>query len=102
MVCSKEFWSHLLVMTGWVVFCPVVCQVGLTRSPEEVELILVDTAVAEPMELHVHGFCFFGLDMTVDDVVSSAVVSLDGCRGLRTSQFLQFCVYFNSFACVDV
>ena len=88
MVCSEEFWLQLLVMTGWVVFLPVVCQAGLTGLPEEVELVLVDTAVVEPMELHVNGFCLFGLDTTVDDVFSSAVVRLDRCRRLTMTQFL--------------
>ena len=88
MVCSEEFWLQLLVMTGWVVFLPVVCQAGLTRLPEEVELVFVDTAVVEPMELHVNGFCLFGLDTTVDDTFSSAVVHLDWSRGVMMTQFL--------------
>ena len=49
---------------------------------------MVDAAVMEPVELHVHGFGSFGLDMTVDDVFSSAVVSLDRCRRLMMTQFL--------------
>ena len=98
LVCSEEFWLHLLLMTGWVVFFPVVHQVGLTRLPEEVELVLVDTAVMKPMESHVHGFCSFGLDTTVDDAFGSAVVSLDECRGFGMSQFLQYVANFNCFA----
>ena len=40
---------------------------------------MVDAAVMEPVELHAHGFGSFGMDMTVYDVSSSAVVSLDRC-----------------------
>ena len=77
------------MMCGAMVFSPVVCQIGLTRLPKEAELVLVDIAVMEEMELHVHGCCSSRLNVTVDDSFGSAVVGLDGCRGLRMSQFLQ-------------
>ena len=38
------------------------------------KLMLVDTAVSKQVESHVHGFGMFGLDMTVDDALGSAVV----------------------------
>ena len=46
---------------------------------------MVDALVTKPVELHVHGFGLFRLDTTVDDAFGSAVVSLDGCRGLNKS-----------------
>ena len=55
---------------------------------EEAELVMVDAAVTEPVELHVHDFGSFGLDTTVDDAFSSAVVSLDRSRRLTMTQFL--------------
>ena len=58
------------------------------RVTKKAELVLVDAAVKEPVELHVHGFGLFRLDMTVDDAFSSAVVSLDRSRGLMMTQFL--------------
>ena len=44
------------------------------------KLVLVDSAVSGPVEQHVHGFCLFWLDLTVDDTVGSAVVSV--CMGV--------------------
>ena len=49
---------------------------------------MVDAAVTEPVEFHVNGFGSFGLDMTVDDAFSSAVVSLDRCRWLTMTPFM--------------
>ena len=40
-----ELCPQLMVMADWMVFCPIVGQVGVARSPEEAELVLVDTAV---------------------------------------------------------
>ena len=102
LVWCEVFWLHLPVMTDGVVFSPIVGQIGFTGSPEEAKLVLVDTLVSEPVESHVHGFCSFWLTTTVDDTFGRAVVSLNRCRGLNTTQFLQHVVYFNSFTCVDV
>ena len=63
---------------------------------------MVDAAVAEPVEAHVHGFGTFWLDTAVDNAFGSAVVCLDWSRGLLVTQFLEDVLYFNSFACVDV
>ena len=62
---------------------------------------MVDTAVSKPVESHLHGFGMFGLDMTLDDAVGSAVVGLDQCGGLRVFHLLQYVVYFHSFTCSD-
>ena len=45
LVWGEEFWMHLSVESGWVVFSPVVNQVGVVRMPEKLELILIDTVV---------------------------------------------------------
>ena len=88
LVWGVEFMSHLLVMTSRVMFSPVVSKIGFARALEEAKLVLVDTAVTEPVEVHVHGIGSFGLDTTVDDAFSSAVVCLDRSRGLMMTQFL--------------
>ncbi len=80
--------SHVAVVAGGMVLCPVVGKVGVVRSQEETELVLVDTVATEPVEMHVHGFGLFGLDTTIDDALSSAVVCLDWSRGLMMTQFL--------------
>jgi hypothetical protein len=77
-----EFLWHVAVVAGGMVLCPVVSQVSVAVLPDETELVLVDAAVMEPVEIHVHGFGPFGLDTTVDDAFSSAVVRLDRSRGL--------------------
>ena len=102
LVCGEEFWLHLSVMTGCVVFRPVVHQVVLTRSPEEAELVFMGTAVMKPVEVHVNCFGLFVLNTTVDDIFGSAIVSLDGCGGLRMSQLWKYVTYINSFASIDV
>ncbi len=61
-------------------FGPVVSVVGLPRPPVDAKLLLA-LMIAEPMKMHVHGFCLLGLDTTVDDAFGSAVVGLNGCRG---------------------
>ena len=76
LVCSEEFWLHLLVMTDWVVFHTVVCQVDLyqvtRRSGSDFDRHF--------SQLHVHSFASFGSDTTFEDAFGCAVVSLDRCR----------------------
>ena len=67
MVRGKEFFPHVLVMGGRVVFCPVVCVVEGAGSQVDSELVLVDGAVAEPVESHVHCLRAFWLHLLVDD-----------------------------------
>jgi hypothetical protein len=49
------------------VFSPIVRVVEGARSPVESELVLVDGAVAEPVELHAHSLCALWLHLFVDD-----------------------------------
>ncbi len=51
-------------MCGAVVFCPVVDTIGVAGAPEVSEMLLQYTAL-KPMELHVHCFGFFGMDVVV-------------------------------------
>ena len=36
---------HLVVVADWMMFGPVVGQIGSTRSPEKMKLFLVDTVI---------------------------------------------------------
>ena len=36
---------HLVMVADWVVFGPVVGQIGSIGSPEKIEMFLVDTAI---------------------------------------------------------
>ena len=102
LVSLEELWLHLLVMTGRVVFHPIVCQFSLTRLTEEAELVLVDTAITKPVILHVHGFGSFGMEMTVDNIVGSAVVCLDGCMGIEDVPIPAICCIFQPIVCTDI
>ena len=68
---------------------------------KKTELLLVDTAILQPVESHVHRFSMFRLDSTVDNTFDGGVFCLDGCRGLFVPHFLQNVADFNSFACVE-
>ena len=67
MVRGEEFFPHVLVVGGRVMFSPVVRVVEGAGSPVKAELLLVDGAVAEPVESHVHRLRAFWLHLLVDD-----------------------------------
>ena len=50
-----------------VLFSPIVRVVEGARSPVESEFVLVDGAVAQPVELHAHSLCALWLHLFVDD-----------------------------------
>ena len=50
-----------------MVFCPVVRVIEGAGSPIKSELVLVDGAVEEPVESHVHRLGAFWLHLLVDD-----------------------------------
>ena len=54
---------------GGMMLGPVVGIIELTGAPVDAELFLA-FAIVEPMESHIHGFCVFGLDFTVNDSFS--------------------------------
>ena len=60
----------------------------LSRFPVDVEVSLL-RPISQPVEAHVHGFGSFLLDSVVDDSLGCAIVSFDGCSGLRVTQFLE-------------
>jgi hypothetical protein len=54
-------------MHRWMMFCPVVSMVRGAWAPAKLELFLVDAAIPQPVETHVHGFGTFWLHPFVDD-----------------------------------
>ena len=69
-----------------LVFCAVIGKIVRARSPKETELIL-SFAAAEPVVLHVHGFCLALNDGVVRFTHGSGVIALDGAFGLRPTHF---------------
>ena len=74
------------VVDGRMALGAVVGEVELAGGPEESELALRFSA-AEPVEVHVHGFCFTRNDGLVGYADRCGIVSLDGSGGLRPSHF---------------
>jgi hypothetical protein len=52
------------------------------------ELLLVDAAISQPMEAHIHGFGTFWLHPFVDDAFGGGIVNLNGGGRLFVSHFL--------------
>ena len=78
---SNEFTMDLFVMFGGVMLGPVVGIVVCSLAPIVMELFLA-FAIAEPMEVHVHGFVVLGLDFAIDHSIGHCVVSLERCGKL--------------------
>ena len=71
-----------------MMFCPVfgvVCGAGM---PVKSKLFLVDAAISQPMETHIHGFGTFWLYPFVDDAFGSGIVDLNGGGRLFVPHFL--------------
>ena len=80
---------------------PVICIVEFSGSPVDSKLILT-FAIAQPVEMHIHGFCAFWLDLTIDDALGHGVVSLDGRGWLFVPQFFEDDVEVDGFTYCDV
>ena len=74
------------MMAGWVVLCKIVGKVGGSFIPVDAEVVLLD-AVLDPEVAHVHRFGALGLERTIGNAVSSAVVGFDWGRTLRKAKF---------------
>jgi hypothetical protein len=61
------------MVSGWMMFCEVVREVGFSWVPINFELAL-RFSIVEPMEGHVHHLCLFGLILLF--ITPSAVVLL--------------------------
>jgi hypothetical protein len=89
------------VMSGAMMFGPIVCSVVGTWAPVVSELALGITA-AEPVESHVNCLGATGLDVVGDHAKGSAVVGLDWCGRLFVTHFFENLSHWNCFAGVDV
>ena len=85
-----------------MVFCPIVCKVQRTRVPEKSELFLVDRAVSQPVESHVHGFGSLRLNSGIDDRLGGRIICLHGRGGLWMPHFFEDVSFFDRLACVDI
>jgi hypothetical protein len=88
-------------MCGAVVFCPIVCTIGVAWAPEVSELLLRLRA-SKPMEMHVHCFCLLRLDVIIDDAECRAVVGLYWHWGLLVSHFFKCVSLGDGLTGVDV
>ena len=68
------------MVQGGMIFCAVIGKIVRARSPKEAELTLSFMS-AEPVVLHVHGFCLALNDGVVRYTHGSGVISLDGALG---------------------
>ncbi len=88
-------------MCGAVVFCPIVCAIGVAWAPELLELLL-RLAALKPMETHVHCFHSLRLDVIIDSAKCHAVVGLYQRWGLLASHFFECVSLGDGLAGVDV
>ncbi len=93
--------SFLDVVCCTVVLGPVVSFVGMSRTPEESELVLGFPA-SEPMESHVHGFGAFGLNVVVHNAHGCCVVGLHRNGRLLVAHLFKIALLWNSLACINV
>jgi len=66
----------------------IICPVGGTWAPKDVELALL-FAIAEPIEAHVHSLGAFLFDCAIGNPTGSVVVSLEWGGWLGVAQFMQ-------------
>ena len=69
-------------------FCEIICQYVLTRTPIDPELFLVGS-VSHPPVLHVGGFGALGLQILGYETQGSGVVGHDWCGGLDVTHFFE-------------
>ena len=78
----------------------VVGEVFRAWTPVVAELLL-RCSVAEPVEVFIHRFCPFGLDVVGDNLVSGGVVSLHWSFGLRVPHFMERLSHWHRLASID-
>ncbi len=84
-----------------MVFHEVVAMVGRARASVVLELILL-VAVAEPLKMHVCGFCVVGQDVVGHHTQGNSIVSLDWDGELFAAQFVEEGLTWHGFARVQV
>ncbi len=84
----EEYRSHVAMVRRRMMFRPVVGVVRGAGAPVKSKLFLVDAAIPQPMETHIHGFDTFWLDPFVDDAFGSGIVDLNRGGRLFVPHFL--------------
>ncbi len=84
----EEYRSHVAMVRRRMMFHPVVGVVRGAGAPVKLKLFLVDAAIRQPMETHIHGFGTFWLDLFVDDAFGGGIVDLNGGGRLFVPHFL--------------
>ncbi len=84
----EEYRSHVGMVRRRMMFRPVVGIVCGAWAPIKLVLLLVDAAIPQPMEMHIHGFGTFWLHPFVDDAFGGGIVNLNGGGRLFVSHFL--------------
>jgi hypothetical protein len=82
-------------MMGWrMMFGKIIGTVGSPGGPVEVKLLL-SNAIFEPVVTHVKGFRFFHMDLSMENAVSSGIVSLRQSSRLQMAHFYESSAYGN-------
>jgi len=71
-----------------VVLGKIICPIGGTWAPKDVELALL-LAVTEPIEVHVHSLGMLLLDSAIGNPAGVVVVGLEWGGWLGVAQFMQ-------------
>ena len=87
------------VVGGGMELCVVVCLVGWSWGPIDVQLFLADV-ILDPVESHVHGFGPFLFHGFVHDACGCRVVDLSRCGRLCVAEFFQGGALGDGFFCV--
>jgi hypothetical protein len=77
------------MVSRWVVFCEIVRKVCFSRPPVYSKLAL-GFAVMQPVVVHIHRFCSFGLDFVVYYSLRHQVVVLDRSSWLWMTHFREY------------
>jgi hypothetical protein len=88
-------------MCSAVVFCPIVCAIGVAWAPEVSELLLPLAALL-PIETHVHCFHLSRLGVIIDNAECRTVVGLYRHWGLLVSHFFECMLLGDGLAGVDI
>ncbi len=83
----EEYRSLVAMVRCGMMFRSVVSIVCGAGAPIKSELLLIDAAIPQPMETHIHGFGTFWLHPFVDDAFGGGIVNLNEGGRLFVSHF---------------
>jgi hypothetical protein len=82
--------AHSFMMRRRMMFCEIIRQILVARSPVHVKLALFHS-VFYPIKTYIHGFCAFLFYCTIAVSCGSGIIRFHWCGGLFVPQFLQCC-----------